>query len=134
MASKPETTLYGYIHKHLPREVYRMKNNNPFVGGIPDCWYSGNVHDLWIEYKWLPRVPQRGVVSPTKLLSDLQAKWLRERHNEGRKVAVVIGCPSGGVALAGLTWEVDIPAKEFVSQVQSRLALADWITGQVHKQ
>lgn len=110
-----------------------MKNNNPFIGGIPDVWYSGNLSDLWVEMKWLPRTPQRGTVSPAKLLSELQAKWLRERHNEGRSVAVMIGCPAGGVALPGITWEDDIPAKEFVERALPRNVLAQWICAQVHQ-
>jgi len=127
MSSKPETTFIHAVHKHLPASVYRMKNNNPFVGGIPDVWYSAK-SDLWIEYKFLPRVPQRGVVSPLKLLSPLQVAWLNARHTEGRTVKVVIGCPVGGIILHSPTeWTSDIAAKEFTSKLQERKDLAAWI-------
>src|SRR5690606_30995025 len=98
MASKPETTFYNSVHKHLPPkpELHREKMNNPYSSGTPDFWFSGPRGDLWIEYKWLPRTPQRGAVSPPKLLSPLQAKWLEARHGEGRAVGVIIGCPAGG--------------------------------------
>lgn len=129
MASKPETQFYTVVHKHLPDSVYRMKTHNPYMGGIPDVWYSARGgDDLWVEYKYLPRNPARTVVSPLKLLLSLQADWLRERHIEGRSVGVIIGCPAGGVALPGLTWEHDLPAKEFMSRVKTRKELAEWIT------
>ncbi len=128
--SKPETTFYTAVNKHLPREVYRVKMNNPYVGGIPDFWYS-HAKDMWIEYKFIPRVPQRGAVVPTKLLSALQADWLRERHEEGRSVGVVIGCPTGGVVLPELTWESDLPAVEFTRQILPRKQVAEWILGRI---
>lgn len=131
MAVKRESTFHTSVNKHVPRDVYRMKNNNPFVAGVPDVWYSGNLSDLWVEFKWLPRTPQRGSVLPVKLLSELQAQWLLDRHSEGRKVAVIIGCPDGGVVLPGDTWKREISVKEFSDLVQSRPALAQWITSQV---
>lgn len=126
-ANKPENTFIQSIHKHLPSTIYRMKNNNPFVGGIPDVWYSAR-KDLWVEYKFLPRVPQRGVVAPTKLLSALQVQWLNGRHAEGRTVKVVIGCPSGGIILHSPDdWGRDYSAEEFLYLLKDRKLLADWI-------
>lgn len=132
MVSKPETTFYTGVHKYLPppKVLHREKMNNPYSSGTPDFWFSGK-RDLWIEYKWLPRTPQRGSVKPAKLLSTLQADWLRSRHAEGRSVAVVIGCPAGGVALTGVDWDREIPAREFGSLVVSRKALADWVLCQI---
>ena len=107
--------------------------NNEYRGGTADWWYSGTKKDLWIEYKFLPRVPQRGTVWLCKPdvkkpdLSRLQQDWLRGRHVEGRNVAVVIGCPSGGVVLRDLEWERAFSATEFVSRIQTRNQLADWI-------
>lgn len=127
MSSKPENTFIQSIHKHVPSLVYRMKNNNPFVGGIPDVWYSAR-SDMWVEYKFLPRVPQRGVVAPTKLLSPLQVQWLNERHKEGRTVKVVIGCPVGGIILhSPAEWESDLSAAQFTAKLQDRKSLAAWI-------
>lgn len=132
MARQPETVFYTSVHKHLPPKpvLHREKMNNPYSSGTPDFWFSGK-QDLWVEYKWLPRDPQRGVVVPTKLLNALQAEWLRNRHAEGRTVAVIIGCPSGGVALPGVSWDKELPAKVFMSLVLSRRDLADWILRQV---
>ena len=132
MAVKPETTFSKGVLAHIPRNVYHMKNNNPYLGGVPDLWFSGNSADLWVEVKYLPRVPRRDSVVPTELLSKLQAQWLERRHKEGRQVAVIIGCPDGGVVLPGVTWRDEISATSFVERIQSRPALAQWITERVN--
>jgi len=91
----------GYIrsvHRHLPDEkiLYRWKINARFQNGVPDCWYSGNLDDYWIEYKYVPQPPKTHI--PVRLTA-LQRQWLRLRKREGRNVAVVIGTPLGGVIL-----------------------------------
>jgi len=132
MAVKPETTFSKGVLAHIPRNVYHMKNNNPYLGGVPDLWFSGSSADLWVEVKYLPRVPWRDSVVPTELLSKLQAQWLERRHREGRQVAVIIGCPDGGVVLPGITWQDEISATRFVARIQSRPALAQWIIERVN--
>jgi len=59
--------------------------SNPYTGGIPDCWYSGNTGDLWVEYKW-----------GSNSLSALQKDWIQKRRAEGRRVWVVTGNKLGG--------------------------------------
>jgi len=131
MAVKPETTYIGRVHKHLPKQVYRMKNNNPYMGGIPDVWYSAQAGDLWAEYKYLPKIPQRVNVRPTELLSKLQQEWLNDRYEEGRNVAVIIGCPSGGVLLRDKAWMNELSPLKFTSLIKSNADLATWIKEQV---
>lgn len=147
MANKPETTFITSVNRLLPIKRLKMcasvrskvhldewigyeKMNNPYSSGTADSWYSGKGGDLWIEYKFLPRIPQRGSVSPTKLLSALQLEWLTERYEEGRNVAVVIGCPTGGVLLLDRLWEVELTAAKFTSLIRSRSDLASWIKEQ----
>ena len=128
MASKPESTFTRSILKHLPATVYHMKNHNPYVGGIPDLWVSGNRGDAWIEMKFLPRVPQRAIVRPFTLLSELQLKWLKGRYEEGRTVAVVVGCPDGGIILRDQEWEWEYDPQMFRDRLVPRKAIAQWIT------
>jgi hypothetical protein len=131
VAAKPETRFTAKVLRSLPKTIYHMKNNNPYTGGIPDLWFSGVAGDLWVEMKYLSRVPQRGNVSPMKLLSPLQAKWLHDRHAEGRAVGVIIGCPTGGAIFINNEWENEITAKDYVALVHSAPELAAWITDQV---
>jgi hypothetical protein len=109
-----------------------MKNNNQYTGGIPDVWYSGQSDDIWIEYKYLPKLPVRADVNPTKMLSALQTQWLNSRYDEGRNVAVIIGCPTGGVLLLDKSWNAEIPAKDFCALIKSTADLAEWITAKVN--
>ena len=131
MSAKPETTFIASVHKLLPKNIYRMKNNNAYTGGIPDVWYSGMYGDLWVEYKYIPKLPVRVPIDPMKLLSALQQAWLRDRKMEGRNVAVIIGSPKGGVVFENLEWEASLTTLKFNSLMQSKQTLADWITSKV---
>jgi len=105
--------------------------NNPYSSGTADDWYSGRLNDLWVEYKYIPRVPQRGSVQIAKLFSVLQHQWLSGRHREGRNVAAIIGCPAGGIVLRDLEWEQEnLSLAEFRARLRERTDLAGWIRQQ----
>ena len=133
MAVKPENTFISGVHKHLPsvKVIHREKMNNPYRGGTADWWYSGTKNDLWIEYKFLPRMPQRGDITPERIgLTALQLDWLRGRYAEGRNVGVIVGCPKGGVIMRDLAWDSECSVQAFTSQIIDRKALASWIVQQ----
>lgn len=132
MSAKPETTFINALHRKLPTSVYHMKNNNPYTGGIPDLWYSGQSGDVWVEYKFLPTMPARADVHPAKLLSALQMEWLNGRYAEGRNVAVIIGAPKGGVLLVDRAWEMSLSPQLFASLIRSKDDLIEWIMTQVN--
>jgi len=130
---KPETRFIQGVHKHLPSStvLHREKMSNPYRGGTADMYYSANKADLWLEYKFLPSVPQRGIVDAKRIdLSPLQKGWLAGRYKEGRNVGVVVGCPPGGVILRDLEWEDGISPEDFRARIQSRPAIAEWIVHQ----
>jgi len=102
--SKPETRFYTAVHKLLPRSIHREKMHNPYRGGTADVWYSGNLDDLWVEYKWLAKLPKKALVRLEKELSPLQQRWLKERHDEGRNVVVILGTPEGAWICEGAAW------------------------------
>ena len=108
----------------LPVGLYYEKMNNVYRGGTPDVWYSGTLDDLWVEYKWIPKLPVRGVVDLLDLLSPLQAKWLGDRMLEGRNVAIVVGSPKGSWFSNHTTLRTKINPEEFT---YSRLDVANWI-------
>lgn len=135
MSSKPETTFTKAVNDKLPpgrHDPYWMKNNNQYTSGIWDVWYSGNVADLWVEYKFIV-LPKGGDVIIKPQLSKLQEDWGWERHAEGRNMAVIIGCKEGGVVFENLEWESEITAAAFKVRIQSRLELAGWIMERVQK-
>lgn len=136
MSQKPENVFRNSVHRHLKGHgVYQVKMSNQYTSGIPDDWYSGKGEgskDLWIEYKFIPRWPQRGVVGIKKLFSALQLEWLDDRYDEGRNVAAIIGCPNGGLILLDKDWGLESVTSEwFRSHVLSRPDLAAWIREQV---
>ena len=103
--SKPETRYYTAVHKLLPRNLYREKMHNPFRGGTADVWYSGYLDDLWVEFKWLAKLPKVASVRLDKLLSPLQQQWLTGRHEEGRNTVVILGSPEGAWVFEGMSWK-----------------------------
>ena len=136
MSSGPENRFIQAVHRLLPCRVYRMKNHNPYVGGVADCWYSGDVGDLWVEYKYLI-LPKRASTivdlcsGDRPPLSALQQDWLRARHREGRAVGVILGTPEGGVWLPGTAWENPLSVTECASSMRAKKDLASLIVENV---
>lgn len=127
MAVKPENQFISSVDRHLPVAVYRCKMSNPYIRGIPDKWYSGTKGDLWIEYKFIPRIP---VKAPIVIdLTELQKDWLENRHREGRNVAIVVGSPKGGVILRPNGCYTITP-QAFVEALKPRAEIAQWIISQ----
>lgn len=127
----PETKFINSIHRLLPK-VHKEKMHNMYRGGTADVWYSGKSGDVWIEYKYIRTVP--GSVLPN--LSSLQQAWLNSRHEEGRRVFVVVGHPSGGVILSDREWMKPIPKEEFLERTKSKKEIAEAIlelTGEAHE-
>lgn len=132
--AKPETVFINSVHRHLALDaVYKMKNHNEYVGGVFDCWYSGKAQkstDLWVEYKFIV-VPKRETTLITPSLSPLQVEWGTDRANEGRNVAVIVGCKEGGVYLPPGFWGA-LTTRDFLRRVLSRKDLAALITEKVN--
>jgi len=125
MSKQPENVFIASVHRHLPVELYRMKNHNAYNGGIPDVWYSGK-KDLWVEYKFVV-LPVRDDTNVKINLSELQKQWLRSRYDEGRQVAIIVGCKQGGVLFDGYRWDYDYCASNFRKLVITRQQLAEKI-------
>jgi hypothetical protein len=132
MSAKPENTFISSVHKHLPVELYHMKNNNPYNSGIADVWYSGVEQDLWVEYKFLV-IPKRGdtvidlVGGKNPSISALQQTWLKDRDAEGRNVGVIVGSKEGGVWFPNTSWDFTYTASQFREWIVSRKELAGYI-------
>ncbi len=91
-----ETGHTQVINKKVGKaNVYALKIQTMMTNGVPDCWYSGNKDDLWVEMKYISKLPKRDMTAIQPMLSDLQRNWLNSRYYEGRHVAVVIGSSIG---------------------------------------
>ena len=102
--------------------------NTPYTGGTPDMYYSGRSGDLWVEFKFIERIPKTVNVEPN--VSGLQFDWLMGRHGEGRNVALIVGCKTGGVIIRAPAFCDPISPSEFVSRMLPRDEIAAWIREQ----
>ena len=128
--SKPESTYSASINKLLPVELHREKMHNVFRGGTADFWYSGTLDDLWVEYKYLPKIPLRTPIRVYKLLSALQLIWLNGPYREGRNVVVILGTPQKSWIYADGAWQVrDVSKSILLDSGHDRKAVAAYIWG-----
>jgi hypothetical protein len=107
MPLKPEHRYRNRIKKKLPTSIDVWSIHDSFTGGVPDVWYSGCDGDLWIEYKYFPRIPRKPIdltSGKQPKLSRLQQHWLNRKLTHGRSVCVVVGFPDGGVILIDGEW------------------------------
>jgi hypothetical protein len=132
LASKPETTFTAGVNKLIPVSVHREKMHNIYRGGTADVWYSANKADLWVEYKWLPKLPKSLEINlvdgAAPMLSQLQQKWLNARHSEGRNVAVIVGTPHGALILLNNQWMRTVKLDALLTKKD----VASWITSMTH--
>lgn len=126
--SKPETTYYTAIHRLLPKAVHREKMHNIYRGGTADVWYSGNLDDLWVEYKYVSKPPKRTPLRIWNELSELQRLWLNSRRQEGRNVCVILGTPVGSWIYEFGAWNnVEVSYETLTAQGLTRAQVADFI-------
>jgi hypothetical protein len=126
--SGPETRFYTAVHKLLPKALHREKMHNPYRGGTADVWYSGNADDLWVEYKYVTKVPKRAAISVARELSPLQLQWLHNRYKEGRNVVVILGTPIGCWIYEFLKWETElVTAEQLAESGLSKQQIADFV-------
>lgn len=128
MSTKPENRFIGSLHRKLPM-VYAEKMNNPWRAGTADVWYSGVNGDLWVEYKFIERIPRSREILPD--LTPRQTRWLNNRHDEGRNVAVVLGLPTGGVIYRNKEWMTPMDNVALAARVVSKDEITRWILNQV---
>lgn len=131
MAIKPETSFIQKIHAGFTKSAapYHLKLCLAFTAGVADAFYSGDRGDMWIEYKYIPRIPINADIRPD--LSSLQRMWLAARSAEGRRVFVIVGTPLGGVILHPHEFDSGIPVAKFRERLLPPKAIADWITTNV---
>lgn len=128
MAQKPENRFISAVHRYLP-QTYAEKMNNPWRSGTADVWYSGSRGDLWIEYKFIERIPRSCDILPD--LTPRQRRWLNNRYDEGRNVAVVLGTPIGGVIYRDKEWMRPRDSVTLTGLIVPKDEIARWIYNQV---
>ena len=89
-----ESTYTQWYHKKLKMQgVYCLKLNLMHSNGVPDSYFSGNLDDCWVEWKYIRELPKRPATVVPFNLTSLQQHWITSRCNEGRLVYLVVGSP-----------------------------------------
>ena len=108
------------VNSRLPSDVYSFKLNCRFVPGVPDCWHSGFARDLWIEWKYKHAMPKKHKPN----CSQKQLEWLNNRYDEGRRVLVLVGSPTGIAVYEDKQWNEQCPT----GIIYSRNEIVAWLT------
>jgi len=127
MARKPEATFRLGVEKYLPTEVYVEGTTTPFSSGTPDRYYESNRGGFWVEYKYIAKVPR--LYTPG--LTELQRQWLNRARKNHVRVAVIVGCPDGGVFMEDGLWNYTMDKETFENRIQPRRDLASEIARRV---
>ena len=129
-----EHSFIRSIHKKLPDDVYAWKINDNFQGGVADAYYSRAAGgDMWIEYKYLSRLPKRPDTVINVGLSELQKDWLRARLLDGRTVCVIVGSIKGSLILDNGAWEEPVTTQIFTRNAVETPAVVAYILSTLSK-
>lgn len=98
------TRIHQKVKRHVPG-LFFVKIKMLYVAGIPDCYYSGNGGDVWVEYKYLNSTPKRSEFQLSHEVTALQRDFLSGRQAEGRQVGLIVGTPDGAAIYVDREWE-----------------------------
>ena len=121
---KPEARFRTRVEDKLPHKVHAQGMALMHSNGTPDRYYEGPNGNLFVEYKWIAAKKPRFVLPD---LSPLQRAWVNRRYDNKHPVAVIVGCPTGGVVYLNRMWDHEITGTEFLAQVIPVTQIARWI-------
>lgn len=111
------------IHRLLPPEVYVWKINDRYAGGVADAFYHGpDGKILFVEYKYLNKLPANEKTIIRTGLSSLQIEWLTQRQNAGINVAVILGTPIGASLITDINTEVSCAEFKYTARSKREIS------------
>ena len=92
---------------------------------MPDTFVEGKTQDLWIEFKYITKLPAKDstiidLCNPSKYLSALQQLWLKRRNAVRGDTLVILGHTEGCVLYWKLEWEKKLSKKELLNKTIPR--------------
>jgi hypothetical protein len=126
------------LHKKLAPHIYKWKVNDNFAGGVPDAFYrttrETNARPLWVEYKFLKKLPARGDTRIVPNLSAQQLIWLEQAVSSGEQALVIVGIESerikrqtAGFIMTSGEWREGVTCQEANIRLKSMSNLASEI-------
>lgn len=110
------------VSKCRPRVGISWKINDNYAGGIPDSLFIGPENALWIEFKWLGKLPKRESTIVKPQLSKLQLSWMRRLQENNQLSLAVIGMPKVCIVFTSIeTMENGILNKDIQTMTHNEL-------------
>jgi hypothetical protein len=125
-----ESNYWSKLRNAISQRIYCWKINASYERGVPDCWFSGVLQDLWVENKRVATAQPPPILDLTddkKYLTALQQLWLERRHAEGRHIGVIVFSNVGHIWLPGLSWKEKISRLDFMEMAVTMPELADMV-------
>ena len=121
-----EHSFVKAVHRKLPPEVYKWKIHDTYTGGVPDAMYPGPAGTLFVEYKYIQKLPKRATTEVKLGLSSLQIAWLDRMCDYNIVVAVIIGSKVGSLILSNRDWHNVLKPSDFETNLTPQ-DVAVWI-------
>ena len=123
-----EHSFIKSIHRFLPSELYRWKIHDTYTSGVPDSFYAGPAGILFVEYKYIKKLPVKDTTQLKTTLSPLQIQWLNRMDGFGQQTAVIVGCEDTAVTLTSGDWNSPLFKYDYVQRAVTRKDIANWIS------
>ena len=110
-----EHSFIRSIHTNMSSDVFVWKLAAKYHGGVPDAWYSGPSGYMFIEYKYVSKLPKRSTTPVKIALTELQRAWLRTAISHNHLAYIVLGSEAG----VYITQDPDlkrVTQEQFISQ------------------
>lgn len=122
-----EHSFIKSVHRYLSPDVFKWKIHDTFAGGVPDSFYAGPAGILFVEYKYIKKLPVRDNTLLKTSLSVNQIQWLNRMTDFNQRAAVVIGCEDTAVILLDKQWTTNISKSYYIEHAIPRKSVATWI-------
>ncbi len=122
-----EHSFIKSVHRYLSPDVFKWKIHDTYTGGVPDSFYAGPAGILFVEYKYIKKLPARNDTLLRTSLSPLQIQWLNKMVDFNQRAAVVIGCEESAIILLEKQWTTNISKSYYMEHAVPRKDIASWI-------
>ena len=121
-----EHSFIKSVHRKLPTSMVQWKIHDTFTGGVPDVMYGGPSGILFVEYKYIPKLPVRETTVQKTSLRPLQIQWLNKMVGCCQKAALIIGVEDYAVILLAKEWTANITRSYYISHKIPRGEVSAW--------
>jgi hypothetical protein len=97
---------------------------------VPDAFYGGPNGVLWIEYKFLQKLPIRDTTQIKVNLSPLQVNWLTQLSECHQNAVAIVAIGANAVILRAPFWCGTITKQRFLDDAMSKKQIANFICTQ----